>query len=254
MKNIEYPIKNIYQFVFIFILKFVSISSYIVLLYLILMNYRDNMNFVILSIFGFALFKYMHKTIFIYYTYRNSSEKFIDKFNFGLNKIIEQNPVYSIRFKKFDFDIFKKNLSGRYEELSDNLYYKSFKSDLLITLFTNEPRLKKYDVIFYLYEDSNKEMIFSLPNAFYKILVVHEHDCSTIEQFLTNYEKIFSGIIVYNSNGIVKMRYSYLETFSKNDNFDYYSKFIFRRMKKNYKVLLNQETIKLIWGINKKIL
>jgi hypothetical protein len=157
-------------------------------------------------------------------------------------------------FKKFDLDILKKNLSKKYEQLSNNLYYKCVKSDFLISLFANEPKLKEYGVMFYKYEDSNKEMISRLPKALYKILVVHEHNFPTIKHLLSNYEEIFSGIIVYNSNGIVKMRYSYLETFSKNDNFDYYSKFVFRRLNKNYKVLLNQETTKLIWRINKKLL
>lgn len=254
MKNVEYPVKNIYQFIIFFILLFVSIASYIVLLYLILMNYNDNIIIVIISIFGFALFKYTHKTIFIYYTYRNSSKKLIDKFNFDLNKIIERNPAYSISFKKFDLDILKKNLSKKYDQLPNNLYYKCVKSDFLISLFANEPKLKEYDVMFYLYEDSNKEMISKLPNALYKILVVHEVDFPSIKHLISNYEELFSGIIVYNSNGIVKMRYSYLETYSKNDSFDYYSKFVFKKFKKNYRVLLNHETTKLIWRINKKLL
>lgn len=248
----EYPAINFVQYIIRLSFQVLSMLSFILVLYYIVTITNGNIFKVFGVIIVFILLNLICKLIYYYFAFRNSDESLHKKFDYGLNNLISTNIGYTCDFKLFNLQKMISRLNGKdYFEVEKDVYVKEMIYSNTVKYMYNEPSVRKYKILFHIYNGISVFEATKNDDVSYRILVIDERDYNQIEKTSLN---MYSAYVVYNSNGIILQNFGFLMINSSSHKLDFISKLIFKKFKKNFDLFFSKETYRIIRYINKRII
>lgn len=255
-KILQYPTKNIVEYIIWLIIKLSYLISIVFIFYAIF-QVKIKVWLLPTSVVAFLFLIVLDRVYHYYLVLNNSDTESLMKFSEMLNFNVSNSVAYMGAHKGFDVRRTISRLQkDKYKMVKSNIFEKDYSYDKFSKLLLNEPSINKYTICFHINESINGKpdvLNYSFQNetnTVYSVLITSNIDYLHNENICINK---YSAIIVYEGSNILQREFDYLKAPPSHSGLDIVSKKVFEEKEFCGDIFFNRETLRIVRIINKLV-